>query len=126
MSIEPMLWSPGMRLKRMPAGGLKPVAPPWLRSSVRSIHQSRSSGSTPNSCFSTPRDHSAAVCWYSGTPTRLPLRSSGFSMPLSARTQMPVWKKRREVKMGRPIQSRLPLAIAMSSDDSDISETSNS
>ena len=80
-----MLWSPGMRLKRTPAGGWKPVAPPWLRSSVRSIHHSMSSGSTPNSCLSTPRDHSAAVCWYSGTPTRLPLRSAGFSMPLSVR-----------------------------------------
>src|ERR671932_866022 len=47
-------------------------------------------------------------------------------MPLAWRTHTPVWKKRREVKIGRPIQSRLPWATAISSDDSDISDTSNS
>jgi len=47
-------------------------------------------------------------------------------MPLSERTHAPVWKNRREVKIGRPIQSRLPEAMAMSSEESDISETSNS
>jgi hypothetical protein len=47
-------------------------------------------------------------------------------MPASVRTHAPVWKKRREVKIGRPTQSRLPWAMAMSSDESDISETSNS
>jgi hypothetical protein len=33
-----------------------------------------------------PRIQTTAVIWYSGTPTRLPRRSSGFSMPASART----------------------------------------
>ena len=47
-------------------------------------------------------------------------------MPLSVRTHVPVWKKRREVNTGIPTQSRLPLATAISSDDIDISETSNS
>jgi hypothetical protein len=47
-------------------------------------------------------------------------------MPESLPTHAAVWKKRREVKIGRPTQSRLPLAVAISSDDSDISETSNS
>jgi hypothetical protein len=47
-------------------------------------------------------------------------------MPRSLRTQVPVWKKRRDVKIGRPTQSVLPLATAINSDDSDISETSNS
>src|SRR5436190_110835 len=80
-----------MRWKRTPGGGWKPVAPPWLRSSVRSMYQIRSSGATPNSCCITPRVHSAAVCWYSGTPTRLPLRSAGCSTPASVRTRKPVW-----------------------------------
>ena len=47
-------------------------------------------------------------------------------MPLATRTHAAVWKKRREVKIGSPTQSRLPLAMAISNDDSDISETSNS
>src|SRR5712692_4392688 len=47
-------------------------------------------------------------------------------MPLSVRTHDQVWKKRLEVKMGSAIQSRLPCAMAMKSDDRDISETSNS
>src|ERR1051326_5555834 len=47
-------------------------------------------------------------------------------MPASVRTHDQVWKKRRDVKIGRPTQSRLPCAMAISSDESDISETSNS
>ena len=39
ISIEAMLCSTGMRWKEMPSGGLKPVAPPWLSSSVRSMYQ---------------------------------------------------------------------------------------
>ena len=34
----------------------------------------------------TPRTQSAAVTWYSGTPTRRPFRSSGIAMPRSVRT----------------------------------------
>ena len=60
-----------------PGGGVKPVAPPWLCSGGRSMNQCRSRGSTSNSCRRMPRAHSAAVCWYSGTPTRLPSRSAG-------------------------------------------------
>ena len=45
---------------------------------------------TPNSLSSTPRPQIAAVCWNSGTPTRLPARSAGVAMPASARTRMRV------------------------------------
>ena len=38
----------------------------------------------------------------------------------------PVWKKRRVVKTGRPTQRSSPAAIAMMSDENDISETSKS
>jgi hypothetical protein len=33
-----------------------------------------------------PRIHTTAVIWYSGSPTRLPLRSAGVRMPASVRT----------------------------------------
>ena len=47
-------------------------------------------------------------------------------MPESLRTRTPVWKKRRVVKTGRPTQRSSPTAIAMMSDENDISETSKS
>ena len=71
-SIVARLLSVGMRLNLMPSIGLKPVAPPWLSSSERSIHHSTLNWSTPKSCWRTPRVHSDAVCWYSPTPMRLP------------------------------------------------------
>ena len=50
------------RITVTPAGGLKPVAPPWLLSGTRSMKNSMSRGFTPNSCSSTPRPQIAAVC----------------------------------------------------------------
>jgi hypothetical protein len=38
-SIEAMLLSDGIRWNEIPGGGVNPVAPPWLNSSVRSIYQ---------------------------------------------------------------------------------------
>src|SRR5712691_9999316 len=83
-------------------------------------------GATPNSCCSAPRDHRAAVCWYSGTPTRLPLRSPGASISAPRRTSVVVWKKRRVVNTGMPTKRSSPLDLAIISEDIDISATSNS
>ena len=74
-----------------PDGGLKPIAPAWLRVGSRSMKKVMSLGAMPNSLSSTPRVQSAEVCMYSGTPTRLPLRSAGLSIFASLRTKMPVW-----------------------------------
>ena len=71
-SIVARLLSLGMRWNLMPSGGLNPVAPPWLSSSLRSMYQSTLNWSTPKSCWSTPRVQSDAVCWYSPTPMRFP------------------------------------------------------
>ena len=57
-----MFFSGGIWCTVTPGGGTKPVAPPWLRDGGRSIQNSISLGATPNSCCSTPRAHSAAVC----------------------------------------------------------------
>ena len=40
----------GMRWNLIPFGGLKPVAPPWLSSSLRSMCHSTLYWSTPKSC----------------------------------------------------------------------------
>ena len=61
-----------------------------------------------------------------GTPTRLPLRSAGLSMPASRRASMSVWKNLRVVKIGSPTQRSSPRDFAIISDDIDISETSKS
>ena len=82
-SMEIRLLSLGMRWKRIPSGGVKPVAPPWLSSSLRSMYQSTPYWDTPKSCSRVPRAHSAAVCWYSPTPIRLPASSPGSVMPES-------------------------------------------
>ena len=71
-SIEAMLFSGGMYWKRAPGRDRKRCRHRRLIASLRSMCQSRSCGDTPNSCCSTPRVQSAAVCWYSGTPTGRP------------------------------------------------------
>ena len=81
--MDARLLSGGTRWKEMPSGGSKPVAPPWLISSVRSMYQCTLYCDTPWSWSMMPRIHSAAVCWYSPTPMRLPTTSLGFSMPES-------------------------------------------
>ena len=82
-SIVARLLSSGTRWKEIPSGGLKPVTPPWLSSSVRSMNQLTSYCDTPKSCSRVPRSQTDAVIWYSGTPTRFPFRSSGPLMPES-------------------------------------------
>ena len=81
--MDERLSSGGMRSNEMPSGGSKPVAPPWLISSVRSMNQCTLYCDTPWSWSMMPRIQSAAVCWYSPTPMRLPTTSAGFSMPES-------------------------------------------
>ena len=95
-----MLVLGGIRLTRTPSGATKPVAPPWLLSGLRSMNHSISRACTPNSCCRMPRDQIAQVCWYSGTPIRLPRRSAGVAIPESVRTMMLVWKNLRMVKTG--------------------------
>jgi hypothetical protein len=80
--ISPRLVSIGIWFTVTPGGGVNPVAPPWLTSGVRSIQNSISVWSTPSSWRRMPRDHTAAVCWNSGT-----------SMPASRRTRIQFWKK---------------------------------
>jgi len=60
-----------------------------------------------------PRIQTGAVIWYSGTPTRLPMRSLGSRMPLLAETKMQEWRKNRDGKTG----------MAMNAGSSRISET---
>ena len=47
-------------------------------------------------------------------------------MPASARTRIRVWKNSRVVNTGSATHGVGPRAVAISSDDIDISETSNS
>src|SRR5437667_3719719 len=123
--MDARLLSGGTRWNLMPSGGWKPVAPPWLSSSVRSIHQSTLYWSTPKSCWSTPRSQSEAVCWYSPTPMLLPLRSSGPSIPDSVWIERFACMKRREGNTGS-ITMSAPLDLAIRYEESDISEISNS
>ena len=60
--MDARLFSAGMRWNDIPGGGVKPVAPPWLSSSVRSMYQSTLYCDTPKSWSNTPRAQSAAVC----------------------------------------------------------------
>src|SRR5206468_13063543 len=69
---------------------------------------------------------SAAVCWYSGTPTRRPFRSPGRWIPESLLTRISAWKNFLVVKIGRPAQRSSPFDLAMISEENDISETSKS
>src|SRR5712691_3762490 len=122
----PMFFSGGIWWIVTSGGAVKPTAPRWLREGPRSIQNCMSFGATPNSCSSTPRVQSAAVCWYSGTPTRRPFRSAGRSMPESLPTRISAWKNFLVVKIGRPIQRSSPFDLAIISEENDISETSKS
>jgi hypothetical protein len=55
---------------------------------------------TPCSSDRMPRIHTGAVIWYSGTPRRLPLRSSGLRTPLLVETKMQEWRKKRDGNAG--------------------------
>ncbi len=57
---------------------------------------------------------------------RLPRSPAGVVIPESLRTMMLVWKNRRMVNTGIATQRVSPRAVAMMSDDIDISEMSNS
>ena len=109
----------------IPSGGVKPVAPPWLSSSLRSMYQSTPNWDTPKSCSRVPRVHSAAVCWYSPTPMRLPASSRASPMPESVWTYSAMCMKRRDGNTGMATMS-WPRDLAMSREDMDISATSNS
>ena len=89
--MPPRFFSGGIVWIVTPGGAVKPTAPAWLCEAPRSIQNSMWRGSTPNSSCSTPRAHSAAVCWYSGTPTRLPFRSAGAAMAAPRRTRIAAW-----------------------------------
>ena len=73
-----------------------------------------------------PWIHTGAVIWYSGTPTRLPFRSSGFLMPLFAETKMQEWRKQREGKAGMAMNGGSARPSEATYEESDISEASNS
>src|SRR2546427_400702 len=85
-NMLPMFFSGGIWWIVTSGGAVNPTAPRWLREGPRSIQNCMSFGATPNSCSSTPRVQSAAVCWYSGTPTRRPFRAAGRSMAESLLT----------------------------------------
>src|SRR5215472_15662336 len=55
-----------------------------------------------------PRAHTAAVIWYSGTPTRLPRRSSGLWTPEPSWTKMHDCRKKRDGKTGIATRSSAP------------------
>src|SRR5215467_1432680 len=55
-----------------------------------------------------PRAHTAAVIWYSGTPTRLPRRSSGLRTPEPSWTKMHDCRKKRDGKTGIATRSSAP------------------
>ena len=111
-SMDAKLLFGGTRWKEMPSGGVNPVAPPWLNSSVRSMNQWTSYWDTPKSCSRMPRVHSAAVCWYSPTPMRLPVISSGRLMPESTWYESCVCMNRRDGNTGMAIMS-MPRERAM-------------
>src|SRR5467141_5314687 len=122
----PMFFSGGIWWIVTSGGAVKPTAPRWLWEGPRSIQNCMSFGATPNSCSSTPRVQSAAVCWYSGTPTRRPFRSPGRSIPESLLTRISEWKNFLVVKIGKPTQRSSPLDLAMIREENDISDTSKS
>ena len=53
-----------------------------------------------------PRIQTGAVIWYSGFPTRLPIRSFGSRMPRLALTKMHEWRKNRDGKTGMATNGR--------------------
>ena len=73
-----------------------------------------------------PRIHTGAVIWYSGVPTRLPIRSFGSRMPLAECTKMHEWRKDRDGKTGMATNRGSGFINDTVYEDSDISATSNS
>src|SRR6267378_872085 len=73
-----------------------------------------------------PRIHTGAVIWYSGTPTRLPFKSSGRRMPLFAETKMHEWRKKRDGNTGIAMNGGAGALSDALYEESDISEASNS
>ena len=73
-----------------------------------------------------PRIHTGAVIWYSGTPMRLPLRSSARRIPLFADTKMQECLKKREGNAGMATKGASFAFKDATYEDSDISEQSNS
>src|SRR5258707_57401 len=55
-----------------------------------------------------PRIQTGAVIWYSGTPTRLPFRSSGLRMPLFDEMKMQEWRKNGDGNARMAMKSGFP------------------
>src|SRR5258708_39497127 len=73
-----------------------------------------------------PRIQTGAVIWYSGTPTRLPFRSSGLRMPLFDEMKMHEWRKKRDGNAGMAMKGGVSVCSDALYEESDISEASNS
>src|SRR5690242_5241235 len=73
-----------------------------------------------------PRIQTGAVIWYSGTPTRLPIKSSGRRMALFDDTKMHECRKKRDGKTGMAMNGGLGEWSDAVYEESDISEASNS
>src|SRR5260221_12307696 len=73
-----------------------------------------------------PRIQTGAVIWYSGTPTRLPFRSSGLRMPLFDEMKMHEWRKKRDGNAGMAMNGGFSVCSEGLYEESDISGASNS
>jgi hypothetical protein len=73
-----------------------------------------------------PLIHTAAVIWYSGTPTRRPIRSFGCSIPESVLTKMNECRKNLEGKTGKAINRGWPLSLDIRYELMEHSAASNS
>jgi len=109
---------------RHPGRGEKPIAPRWLCEGVRSIQKLHVLRCNAELVLEHAPRQSAAVCWYSGTPTRRPFghradRPDPFSQDLGVEKL-----SRREI--GRPTQRSSPFDLAIDQRENDISDTSKS
>src|SRR5258707_14645010 len=73
-----------------------------------------------------PRIQTGAVIWYSGTPTRLPFKSSGLRMPLFDEMKMHEWRKKRDGNAGVAMNGGVSVGKEGLYGESDISEGSKS
>src|SRR5258706_15795896 len=73
-----------------------------------------------------PRIQTGAVIWYSGTPTRLPFRSSGLRMPLFDEMKMHEWRKKRDGNAGMAMNGGVSAGSDALYEESGISEGSKS
>jgi hypothetical protein len=90
------------------------------------VQYSTAAGATPYSSERIPRIHTGAVIWYSGLPTRLPIRSFGSRTPLFADTKIEAWRNIRDGNTGIAIKGGSSRNSETVYDDKDISATSNS